>query len=151
CLPQRAAMQAALRERLPDFGDVAWLPVTGSTNADLLARVRTGGAPPLPWLLGTHLQQTGRGRAGRTWRNAAGDALMVSCAFEVRTPVSRLPGLSPAAGIAACEALRRLAGPDAAPRLAMKWPNDVQLDDAKLAGVLVETVRKPGRRADAYG
>ena len=149
-LPEPADMQAALRAGLPGFGDVAWLPETGSTNADLLARARAGNAPPLPWLLGAHQQHGGRGRAGRSWSSAAGDALMVSCAFDVRLPGSRLPGLAPAAGIAACETLRHLAGPAGAMRLAMKWPNDVQLDDAKLAGVLVESLRKPGAGAEAY-
>lgn len=149
CLPEPHAMQAALRDALPGFGDIAWLPVTGSTNADLLARARSADAPALPWLLGAHLQQAGRGRAGRSWQNAPGDALMMSCAFALRVPASRLSGLSPAAGIAACEALRQLAGAAAAPRLAMKWPNDVQFDGAKLAGVLVETVRS-AQGGDAF-
>jgi len=149
-LPEPDAMQAALRAALPGFGDVAWLPVTGSTNADLLARARGVAPPPTPWLLGAHLQEDGRGRAGRSWRNHAGDALMVSCAFAVRLPAARLPGLSPVAGIAACEALRRLAGPASAPRLGMKWPNDLQWDDAKLAGVLVESLRKPRGGADEH-
>lgn len=100
-----------------------------------------------PWLLGAHLQQTGRGRAGRAWQNRPGAALMFSCAFDTTLPPALLPVLSPLAGLVACEALRGLAG-RAGERLCVKWPNDVQWGDAKLAGVLVETTRNvadPGR------
>jgi BirA family biotin operon repressor/biotin-[acetyl-CoA-carboxylase] ligase len=124
------------------FKQVQWVTATGSTNADLLARVRTGNRDK-PWLLGAHLQRTGRGRAGRPWQNCMGAALMFSCAFDVHVPASQLPAISPLAGMAACEALRRLAGP-LAQDLYMKWPNDVQRLEAKLAGVLVESARNLG-------
>src|SRR5690606_25701844 len=83
-LPCPDAMAAALREALPQFRQVDWVEHTGSTNADLLERARRPGGPPdRPWLLGTHLQSRGRGRAGRTWQNRVGANLMFSCAFDV--------------------------------------------------------------------
>lgn len=148
-LPVPEALARTLGARLPMFQDVAWTASTGSTNADLLARARSGQGAAKPWLLGTHLQQTGRGRAGRPWQNRSGSTLMFSCAFDVHLPATQLPALSPLAGVAACEALRAVAGP-AAPGLCMKWPNDVQWHDAKLAGVLVETTRNPGGREAGY-
>jgi BirA family biotin operon repressor/biotin-[acetyl-CoA-carboxylase] ligase len=135
-------MVSALRQSLPTFGHVAWVMTTGSTNTDLLSWKH----PPLPhkpWLLGTHFQQASRGRAGRTWQNPAGCALTFSCAFDTALPTMTLPVLSPLAGLAACEALRHLAGLTC-DRLRVKWPNDVLWDDAKLAGILVETRRHPG-------
>ena len=140
--PEPAALAHAVHARLPAFTDVAWLADTGSTNADLLARAREHN-PPKPWLLGTHQQHQGRGRAGRAWVNAPGDCLMFSCAFDVHAVPSQLPALSPLAGIAACEALRTLAGLGGED-LRMKWPNDVQWRGAKLAGILVETTRNRG-------
>ncbi|MBO1111448.1 biotin--[acetyl-CoA-carboxylase] ligase [Bordetella petrii] len=137
-LPAPEALARELSARLDGFQSIGWTASTGSTNADLLARARAGGGS---WLLGTHLQQTGRGRAGRPWQNRSGAALMFSCAYPVRMPANRLPALSPLAGLAACEALRSLAG--GAPGLCVKWPNDVQWHDAKLAGVLVESTRDP--------
>lgn len=160
------------------FGRVDWTAQTGSTNADLLTRARecgTSGARTAaddprngrdsrtdddrlagdrpddrkPWLLGAHLQQAGRGRAGRAWQNRPGAALMFSCAFDTALPPSSLPVLSPLAGLIACEALRAIAGP-AGKRLCVKWPNDVQWGDAKLAGVLVETTRNLGDRATGH-
>lgn len=157
-LPSPAYMATALRQRLVDassgsFGCVDWVEQTGSTNADLLARARerSGGSTAAekrtarPWLLGAHLQQTGRGRAGRAWQNSPGAAMMFSCAFDTRLPPASLPVLSPLAGLTACEALRAIAGDDGE-RLCIKWPNDVQLGTAKLAGVLVETTRNLGDR-----
>ena len=140
-----AAVVDGLSERLPHFGDIRWVQATGSTNADLLARARSADEPPRPWLLGTHLQQAGRGRAGRPWRSAVGECLTVSCAFDVDMPARHLPSLSPLAGLAACEALRALA-PDNARSTVVKWPNDLQLGDKKLGGILVESVRRPGAR-----
>jgi BirA family biotin operon repressor/biotin-[acetyl-CoA-carboxylase] ligase len=141
-LPEPEELARALSGRLPGFGRVEWVASTGSTNADLMARARVE-SDGKPWLLGAHLQQSGRGRAGRAWQNRSGAALMVSCAFDAYVPSALLPALSPMAGVAVCEALRSLAGP-AADRLGVKWPNDVQWEEAKLAGLLVETVRCPG-------
>jgi len=125
-----------LSARLDGFQDILWPASTGSTNADLLAHARhcTG-----PCLLGTHQQASGRGRAGRPWKNHIGASLMFSCAFPVSMPAHRLPTLSPLAGMAAGEALRGLLR-NADP-LRVKWPNDLQWHDAKLAGVLVESTR----------
>ncbi|MEI2415791.1 biotin--[acetyl-CoA-carboxylase] ligase [Orrella sp. JC864] len=142
-LPGADDFAASLRARLPGFGRLAWAEATGSTNADLIALARAGDPAPLPWLQGAWLQESGRGRAGRRWDNRRGDALMFSCAFAAPVPLERLPALSPACGVAICEALRGQAGPAAA-QLGMKWPNDIQFGQAKLVGVLVESIRHAG-------
>ena len=139
---------------LPDFYSVQWLEQTGSTNMDLMQRLRQAAHPirtGLPCLLGAHLQTAGRGRAGRVWHNLSGDTLMFSCAFQINIPMAQLAGVSPALGIAACEALRSLIEPAQHPtgstsqtetrRLALKWPNDLQWNAGKLAGILVETLQ----------
>lgn len=137
-------MADALRGALPRFPSVEWLARTGSTNADLLARARQPrGRCDRPWLLGCHLQTRGRGRADRVWQNHAGTSLMFSCAFDTSLPLRQLPALSPLLGLAACEALRALLSPGLRPHLEMKWPNDLQWREAKLAGILIESVR-PG-------
>ena len=134
-------MAQRLRSALPGFRHVDWVERTGSTNADLLALARTEMQPPRPWLLGAHLQDNGRGRAGRTWQNRLGANLMFSCAFDVFLPAHTLPALSPLAGVAVCEALRGMLEPDNKPLLSLKWPNDVQWRFSKLAGLLVEVTR----------
>ena len=148
-------MIPALTPLLPGFTSLQWLESTGSSNADLLERARQTNAPALPWLLGADSQSSARGRAGRPWQNAPGSTLMFSCAFAVNLPIAALPGLSPVMGIAACEALRILisahratqAHPITESRLQLKWPNDLLWDHAKLAGILVESVNRPGSQS----
>lgn len=104
---------------------------TGSTNADLLAR--------LPGLRGPVLriaesQTAGRGRAGRSWLSAPGASLTFSVAWPFRGPLHRMAGLPLAVGVALAETLASLGVP-----VQLKWPNDMMKDGAKLAGILVET------------
>lgn len=128
------AMARHLRQALPDWADVQWTSATGSTNTDLLNDSRAGLA--LPRLRGSHLQERGRGRANRNFHTAPGDALTFSCAFATRLPPPALPTLSVLAGLVACETLAREL--PAGHRLCLKWPNDLQWDEAKLAGILLE-------------
>lgn len=146
-LPEPAQMHATLTLALPHFKQLDWVASTASTNAQLLARARANSGPlARPWLLGAHLQEQGRGRAGRTWQNRIGANLMFSCAFDVFLPPRQLPTLSPLAGLVACEVLRTFISPENQPRLAMKWPNDLQWKSAKLAGILVEITRSGAAR-----
>lgn len=141
-LPSPSQLMADLRSTLPQFKHIQWLDRTESTNADLLGMARaTHGPQARPWLLGSHLQERGRGRAGRRWQNRPGANLMFSCAFDVFLPPQQLPTLSPLAGLAACEALRGLIESRHRSHMTMKWPNDVQWHSAKLAGILVEATR----------
>jgi len=149
-------MAMLVRSHLMDFDSVDWLNETGSTNTDLMdwlrARYRHGettqhGAR----LLGAHWQRAGRGRVGRKLINQPGDMLMFSCAFSVNITSAQLPCLSLIAGLAACEVLRRHARPKQAVQLTLKWPNDFQLGEAKLAGLLVESLRQRAAGDNIYG
>jgi len=139
-LPGPVELAASLREALPKFGQIEWFKSTSSTNADLIAKTRTS-LLRRPWLLGSHLQENGRGRAGRTWQNRAGANLMFSCAFDVFLAPRQLPALSPLVGMVTCEALRQLLDPANRRHLSLKWPNDLLWKFAKLAGILVETTK----------
>jgi BirA family biotin operon repressor/biotin-[acetyl-CoA-carboxylase] ligase len=144
-------LAAGLRAALPQFPQVDWLAETGSTNADLLTRARSlHGLLSRPWLLGTHLQLQGRGRAGRTWQNRIGANLMFSCAFDVFLPARQLPTLAPFIGMVTCETLRAHIGAPQRARLSMKWPNDLLWDQAKLAGILIESSRSGTAQASDH-
>ncbi|MBY0558018.1 MAG: biotin--[acetyl-CoA-carboxylase] ligase [Burkholderiaceae bacterium] len=104
---------------------------TGSTNADLLARIDTLNGPLLRI---AHQQTAGRGRAGRSWLSAPGAALMFSLAWRFKGPLHNISGLPMAVGVALAETLDSLGV-----AVRIKWPNDLLRDDAKLAGILVET------------
>lgn len=96
-----------------------------------------------PCLLVAEHQTGGRGRMGRGWSSAPGASLT----FSLSLPITRedWSGLSLAVGVALADALDPQAAAGAAPRLGLKWPNDLWLMDApargrKLGGVLIETV-----------
>jgi BirA family transcriptional regulator, biotin operon repressor / biotin---[acetyl-CoA-carboxylase] ligase len=104
---------------------------TGSTNADLLARLD---GLALPTMLVAEMQTAGRGRAGRSWHSTPGAALTFSLAWKFDSPLQALAGLPLAVGVAIAETLARL-GVD----VRLKWPNDILRDGRKLAGILIET------------
>ncbi len=104
---------------------------TGSTNADLLARI---GALTAPVLRIADNQTAGRGRAGRSWLSKPGAALMFSLAWPFKGPLHKMSGLPMAVGVALAETITSLGVP-----VQIKWPNDLLRNGAKLAGILVET------------
>lgn len=115
--------------------DVRVLGRCTSTNALLLAE-----APAHPVLLVADAQSAGRGRRGRRWYSSPGHGLTFSLCRTVRRPARELPGLSLVAGVAVVRALRGLG----ARQVALKWPNDLVVGEAKLGGILVETRMRDG-------
>jgi BirA family biotin operon repressor/biotin-[acetyl-CoA-carboxylase] ligase len=79
------------------------------------------------------VQTAGRGRLGRTWEAPPRSAVLVS--VLLRPPPDRLlPQLALVAGVAVADALEELTGLS----VQIKWPNDVMLRRAKVAGILAE-------------
>jgi BirA family biotin operon repressor/biotin-[acetyl-CoA-carboxylase] ligase len=85
------------------------------------------------WLVALH-QEGGRGRHGRPWEAIEGN-FFGSTIIALRPGDPPAPSLALAAGLALIEAIE-VAAPDAP--LTLKWPNDLMLGDAKLAGILLE-------------
>jgi BirA family biotin operon repressor/biotin-[acetyl-CoA-carboxylase] ligase len=111
----------------------------GSTNAEALARGRAGERGPL-WIT-ARAQIAGRGRRGRAWVSEPGN-LFATLLLADPAPPERAPQLSFVAALAVHDAVAALA-PAIAERLTLKWPNDVLLDGAKLAGILIEAEGTP--------
>jgi BirA family biotin operon repressor/biotin-[acetyl-CoA-carboxylase] ligase len=112
-----------------------------STQTAALAAARAG-APPFAIL--AHRQTAGRGRAGRAWQAPPGN-LNLSILLRP-APAPLLPAAwSLLAGVALFEAAAAHA-PRA--RLALKWPNDLLLDQAKLAGILIDSALTPSGLLD---
>jgi BirA family transcriptional regulator, biotin operon repressor / biotin---[acetyl-CoA-carboxylase] ligase len=107
---------------------------TGSTNADLLGRA-LGGAPE-GVVLAAEEQSAGRGRMGRTWVSPPRAALTFSLLVRPATvPPARRGWLPLLAGVAVASAVTAVTGV----QTRLKWPNDVLVGPAKLAGILAET------------
>jgi BirA family biotin operon repressor/biotin-[acetyl-CoA-carboxylase] ligase len=106
-----------------------------STNGELLARLGRG-EPHCEgqWLVADR-QSAGRGRAGRVWSDGFGN-FMGSTVVRLRTSDPLPQTLSLVAGFAVHEAVVGVTG--GLSGLQLKWPNDLLVGDAKLAGILLE-------------
>ncbi len=121
-----------------------------STNLALVERARAGDATPC--LLVAEHQTRGRGRLGRAWQSSPGASLTFSLALPL-APCD-WSGLSLAVGLALADALDP-PRPPLAPRLGLKWPNDLLVidpkGDRKAGGILIETVASDGQRVAVIG
>lgn len=110
---------------------------TGSTNADLAKRLSAGEhVPEGAWLVADR-QTAGKGRQGRAWSDGHGN-FMGSTVVRRAAQDPAAPTLALLAGLALYETVSPLLAPPHA--LSLKWPNDLLLGGAKLAGILLEGV-----------
>ena len=121
---------------------VDWVNETGSTNSDLLAAARQGAESGT--VLVADFQRAGRGRLGRHWGAAPGSSLLFSVLVRPNLGVEAAHLVTTALALSAVEACNALSGV----RPGVKWPNDLVVDDRKLAGVLAESV-VAGERLEA--
>jgi BirA family transcriptional regulator, biotin operon repressor / biotin---[acetyl-CoA-carboxylase] ligase len=120
--------------RLPAEYRLVSYDTVGSTNDEAKRLARAGAAEgTVVWAL---RQTAGRGRRGRRWLSPAGN---LHATFVLRPDITagRAPQLGFVAALAVGETLRNLVpGPQ---RIAYKWPNDVVIEDRKIAGTLIES------------
>jgi BirA family biotin operon repressor/biotin-[acetyl-CoA-carboxylase] ligase len=131
--PGETIWQQVMALSLPSLAafSVEILPEIDSTNTELMRRARAGRLEPT--LLIAEQQTAGRGRMGRGWVSQQGDSLTFSLGLNL-SPAS-WEGLSLAVGVSVAESLSS----NAAPPIALKWPNDLWWQERKLAGILIET------------
>jgi BirA family biotin operon repressor/biotin-[acetyl-CoA-carboxylase] ligase len=79
-------------------------------------------------------QTQGRGRLGRTWRQAP-RALFSPCALTSTWPADRRPLITLVAGLSVRRSIRELTGV----AVGLRWPNDLVVPDGKIGGILTET------------
>ena len=110
------------------------LETVGSTNSVAMDLARGGDAGRL-WVTADR-QTGGRGRRGRHWVSEPGN-LYSSILMIDPGPVERLAELPLVAAVALARALE--AACDAEGRIALKWPNDLLVEGAKISGILAES------------
>ena len=121
---------------LPEGYTEIFLEDIDSTNAEALRQAGSGSAGNI-WVRAAR-QSAGRGRSGRQWISDKGN-LFASLLLRPRCTIESAVQLAFVAGLAAHDALADMDN-GLCGQLALKWPNDVLLDDAKLAGILLESV-----------
>ncbi len=126
------------------FFDVRRFESLDSTNTYLLDQARSG-APEGVVAVADH-QTAGRGRLGRSWVAPPRASLLASVLLRpVDLAIDRAHLLTAAVALAAAEACEQLSGV----RPSIKWPNDLLVDDRKLAGILAEVELGAGPSLEA--
>ena len=142
-LPDADRIVSLLRGSTP-WRDVRVVSTTGSTNADLGARARSGEREGA--VLVSMEQTAGRGRLDRSWASPPGSSIAMSLLLRPRPAFPQWGWLSILAGLAVSSALAEVA-PN--PKdVTLKWPNDVLIGGKKVCGILSERIEQPdGARA----
>ena len=107
-----------------------------STNEYAKKMLATQSAPLV--ILADH-QTRGRGRRGREWSSPYAQNLYLSFAWPVTQGMAQIDGLSLVVGLAVVRAVAQVVGATAQ----LKWPNDVLINNSKVAGILLELVGDP--------
>ncbi|MEN9681600.1 MAG: hypothetical protein RLZZ627_1493 [Pseudomonadota bacterium] len=102
-----------------------------STNSTLM-QMALGTAPNGTVVL-AEFQKQGRGRIGRSWLSPLGGGICLSLLWRFQDP-RQVAGLSLAVGVGLSRALESIGARD----VALKWPNDLLWQGAKLGGILIE-------------
>ncbi|MGI8889173.1 MAG: biotin--[acetyl-CoA-carboxylase] ligase [Chthoniobacterales bacterium] len=139
-LPDRLVAQK-IKDSLGDSvigSRILVLESTRSTN-DFLRQMLT---PTLPegLVILAEKQTAGRGQHGRRWESASHQGLWGSLLLRPHLPLHETERLTTWAAQAVMAAVRMETGLLAT----IKWPNDVYVEERKVAGVLVETVAGRG-------
>jgi len=121
------AAELATRWGVPQCGLFRQLPST----LDAIHQLGLQGAPAATSVIAEE-QTAGRGRDGRTWHSPPGGVWL---GVLLRPQHAVLGTVSIRAGLAVADTVDALLG---GPVSRLKWPNDVLLDDRKLAGILCE-------------
>lgn len=112
-----------------------------TTSTQDLAKARAD----RPLLIFADVQTGGRGRLGRSWHAPAGTGLLFSMTHQSASDRSgSIDRTSFLTAVAVAQAVEQLTGRGP---IQISWPNDLVIDQHKLAGILVEAVRKGGGSA----
>lgn len=113
-----------------------WLRSTESTMKDaanLAARGEAHGT-----VVVAEEQTAGIGRHGHSWHSEMGAGLYLSIILRLPLPPDAIPVLTMALGLATQRAIEDACGV----RCDIRWPNDLILNERKLAGIMVQAVEK---------
>jgi BirA family transcriptional regulator, biotin operon repressor / biotin---[acetyl-CoA-carboxylase] ligase len=107
------------------------LPVTTSTMDEVNLLAAQG--EPEGLVVVADRQTAGRGRAGRAWHSASESGLLLSVLLRPQKTPAEIAVFPLIIGLTVADAIDEIAGV----RSSLKWPNDVLIDDKKVAGILM--------------
>ena len=134
-MPNSRDIDLSALQNMPSKTKRQWrfLAETDSTNAEI-ARMLAGHPPEQGLIVLADSQTDGKGRLGRAWHSAPGTGVYISTLIRPNLPPEQLPILTLMAGLATVIAVNGFTSN----RAQLKWPNDLLLNEKKIAGVLCE-------------
>ena len=138
---------AGARPTLPEGWRLVSFDSVGSTNDEargLAPAPPVGVGAPHGTVVWARRQEAGRGRRGRNWASPEGNLycsviLRPDCAASVASTLSFVVALALADAVAIFLPERSIA---------LKWPNDVLVEGAKVSGILLDSASTPDGRID---
>lgn len=125
---------ASIEQALGDAAPVILERIVTSTNDLMRERLQAGHAYQAGEVLLAEAQTAGRGRRGKQWYSPFATNLYLSMYWPLKQGMSAAMGMSIVVGTLLAQAIRE-AGVKA---VALKWPNDVLVDNKKIAGILID-------------
>jgi BirA family biotin operon repressor/biotin-[acetyl-CoA-carboxylase] ligase len=127
----QASIEARLRTSLLGR-PLVYLASVESTQDVARAAAREGAGAGFAVVAGQ--QTAGKGRAGRSWWSPPAGGLYLSLLLRPEVPAELVPWATMTLALGAAEAIEQVCGL----AIDIKWPNDLQWQGRKLAGVLAE-------------
>ena len=143
----RLHLDSYIRENVCNLGSGVVFSLFDTIDSTNTAMTESAGdASVKDHLFVTEYQSAGRGRRGKVWLGDYGRNIAMTLGHGMDCKMSELGGLSCVVGLALIQSLEEY-GFDAE----LKWPNDVWVNDHKLAGVLVELIQNSSRVCAVIG
>jgi BirA family biotin operon repressor/biotin-[acetyl-CoA-carboxylase] ligase len=145
CLKQEIALiskpelQAEYQKLSGQVGNFETFASIDSTNTELMQRIASKQALTSGAVVVAEMQNAGRGRRGRVWQSPFGANLYYSYYWLLDDGLQAAMGVSVAVGLAVFDCIKALYNV----KVSLKWPNDILVNNQKLAGVLVELDGQP--------
>ena len=135
------ASSSLLSEQIRDGLTTKWLGRTiyyydAVESTNLLAIELAQQGTPHGTVVLADQQFSGRGRGTRTWHSPAGVGIYCSAVLRPTTPPAKAQLITLMAGVSIVKAIALCTG--LSPRV--KWPNDILINDKKVAGILLESM-----------
>lgn len=106
-----------------------------ATSTNDLAWLEISRHAPEGTVIFANEQIKGRGRLGRQWHSPDGKGLWASFILKPDLPVEKIPLIMVIGAIAICELIQQEFNLLAS----IRWPNDVLINNKKIAGIIVES------------
>ena len=124
---------ALFRKLLPSW-DLCYYEETSSTNLKAMEAVKAGEVQSGTVFVADK-QTLGVGRRGTPWQSQARENLLFSAVIETELPPVAIGKVAIAAGLVLAEKLAKYSD-----SITVKWPNDIYIENKKVAGILVQHV-----------